>query len=281
MCVCACVCVRVRVWVCHPPTVPLPEIAAFPNQVVGLGDSVNITCSATSPDNIVTVSLTTTANNMNDLPTPAMNMSTFSLTNVMTDRAGNYTCTAVNARGPSSLTSQLYVVGEVYSTCTNFSLGWIFVVRPWKCIFVVYPEHVIAYYPQLLFSWVNFLFCGALNHDGLSSSSSSFSSCLSYALSCVGMPGLALKSKQLKYTESDVFLWVPTGYGKSICYQTLSFLLDAKLGRTSTPLTERSVVLVISPLVSLMVNQVVHFQWRRLLVCSLSLCGPSNRFKVY
>jgi len=48
----------------------------------------------------------------------------------------------------------------------------------------------------------------------------------------------------------DVFTWFPTGYGKSICYQLLPFVFDVKLGRTNAPLIDRSVVLVIFPLVS-------------------------------
>ena len=44
-------------------------------------------------------------------------------------------------------------------------------------------------------------------------------------------------------------MWFPTGYGKFICYQLLPFLFDVKLGRTNAPLVDRSVVLVISPLV--------------------------------
>ncbi len=94
-------------------------------------------------------------------------------------------------------------------------------------------------------------------------SSSKFDSALAHALSCVGKPGLVLKVKQLEvlkclYAGSDVFLWVPTGYGKSVCFQTLPFLFDAKLGRISAPPSKCSVVLVISPLVSLMVDQVSH-----------------------
>ena len=90
---------------------------------------------------------------------------------------------------------------------------------------------------------------------------SDFSAALSYALSSVGKQDLVLKDKQLEalkhlYAGNDVFLWVPTDYGKSICFQTLPFLFDAKLGRMNSPLSQRSVVLVISPLVSLMVNQV-------------------------
>jgi len=48
----------------------------------------------------------------------------------------------------------------------------------------------------------------------------------------------------------DVFVWFSTGYGKSICYQLLPFVIDVKLGGTNAPLVDRSVVLVISPLVS-------------------------------
>ncbi len=92
-----------------------------------------------------------------------------------------------------------------------------------------------------------------------------FYSALVHTLSCVGKPDLVLKDKQLEalkylYDGSDVFLWVPTGYGKSICFQALPFLFDVKLGRVSAPPSERSVVLVISPLVSLMVNQVSLLQ---------------------
>ena len=88
-----------------------------------------------------------------------------------------------------------------------------------------------------------------------------FSSALAYALSCVGKPGLVLKDKQLealKCLYAGVYVGtVPTGYGKSqqraspSAFQTLPFLIDVKLDRTSAPLSERSVVMVISPLVSL------------------------------
>ena len=57
-----------------------------------------------------------------------------------------------------------------------------------------------------------------------------------------------------------MFAWLPTGYGKSLHYQLLLFLFDFKLGRTRAIATERSVALVISPLVSLMVDQVCGLQ---------------------
>ena len=84
-----------------------------------------------------------------------------------------------------------------------------------------------------------------------------FSSALAYKLSCVGKPGLVLKDKQLEVLKclyAGVYVGtVPTGYGKSqsksICFPDT--LIDVKLDRTSAPLSERSVVMVISPLVSL------------------------------
>ena len=47
-----------------------------------------------------------------------------------------------------------------------------------------------------------------------------------------------------------MFVWLLTGYGKSLCYQVLPFLFDHTGRRTD------SLVVVVSPLVSLMVDQV-------------------------
>ena len=60
---------------------------------------------------------------------------------------------------------------------------------------------------------------------------------------------LVLKAKQKEalfhlYNDRDVFAWFPTGYGKSICFQLIPFLLDFKLTRSTVPQVERSVVLV-------------------------------------
>ena len=58
-----------------------------------------------------------------------------------------------------------------------------------------------------------------------------------------------LKLEQLQavchiYKGRDVFLWLPTTFGKSICHEVLPFLLDCKLGKS-----ESSIVIVVSPLV--------------------------------
>ena len=60
------------------------------------------------------------------------------------------------------------------------------------------------------------------------------------------------------YDGHDVFVWLPTGYGKSLCYQALPFLMDFKKGLVD--MEKHSAVLVISPLVALMKDQVKTLQ---------------------
>ena len=89
---------------------------------------------------------------------------------------------------------------------------------------------------------------------------SKFELSLQYARSCLRLEGLEVKDKQLEaiqaiYDGKDVFLWLPTGYSKSLCYQCLPLLFDHKLSKVDLPHGKRSVCLVVSPLVSLMVDQ--------------------------
>jgi len=89
----------------------------------------------------------------------------------------------------------------------------------------------------------------------MANSSFDFDRALAYALSYMKQEGISLKDQQVEAVKllsegKDVFVWFPTGYGKSICYQLLPFVFDVKLGRTNAPLVDRSVILVISPLAS-------------------------------
>ena len=79
--------------------------------------------------------------------------------------------------------------------------------------------------------------------------------CLVYTLARVGYSSMSLKPEQKEcikciFDGKDVFVWLPTGFGKSICYEVLPFMFDKNLG------TDNSLVIVVSPLVSLMVDQI-------------------------
>ena len=81
----------------------------------------------------------------------------------------------------------------------------------------------------------------------------------------MGKDGLKVKPEQREvlkqvYQGNDVFVWLPTGFGKSLCFECLPFIFDNKFGCVTD--TTRSIVLVISPLVSFMVDQVTSLMAR-------------------
>ena len=59
---------------------------------------------------------------------------------------------------------------------------------------------------------------------------------ISYALEKIACLSVVLKSEQAAciqciYKGKDVFLWLPTGFGKSLCYEVLPFIFNDKFGK--------------------------------------------------
>ena len=86
-----------------------------------------------------------------------------------------------------------------------------------------------------------------------------FSEAMAYALGCIGKVDIMLKEEQSEVVRyvlngEDTLIWLPTGFGKSVCYKCLPFMLDFWGHMQSADI--RKLVIVISPLRSLMVDQV-------------------------
>ena len=99
---------------------------------------------------------------------------------------------------------------------------------------------------------------------------------ISYALEKVACSSVILKPKQAKcvqciYEGKDVFLWLPTGFGKSLCYELLPFVFDDKIGH------DNSVVVVVSPLISLMVDLVQSLRHRSVRAAIMSSGSKVDR----
>jgi len=55
-------------------------------------------------------------------------------------------------------------------------------------------------------------------------------------------PGMRLKPEQVPSISAvckgkdmkDVFIWLPTGFGKSVCYEMTLFVMDCKLRRVDS-----------------------------------------------
>ena len=73
-----------------------------------------------------------------------------------------------------------------------------------------------------------------------------FDRALLFALQKLGSPGMRLKPEQVASILAvckgkDVFIWLPTGFGKSVCYETtplltetIPFFMDCKLRRVDS-----------------------------------------------
>ena len=93
------------------------------------------------------------------------------------------------------------------------------------------------------------------------------------AASSIGYPALKLEQRRVlkAFVEGkDVFVSLPTGYGKSLCYALLPFVFDVK-----NKLKERtSIVMIVSPLVALMKDQAKVFTERFLKVYASVSSAP-------
>ena len=88
--------------------------------------------------------------------------------------------------------------------------------------------------------------------------SEAFTASLAHSLEMLRLPDVTLKEEQQAaikavYEGRDVFVCLPTGYGKSLCYQTLPFVIGYKQHQSAA---RNSAVIVVSPLVALMEDQV-------------------------
>jgi len=80
-----------------------------------------------------------------------------------------------------------------------------------------------------------------------------FDHALFLTLQRLGSPGMRLKPEQVASISAackgkDFFIWLLTKFGKSVCYETILFVMDCKLGRVDSKSgkysSSRSLVLV-------------------------------------
>lgn len=80
------------------------------------------------------------------------------------------------------------------------------------------------------------------------------------------------QSKALEsiYNGKDTLCLLPTGYGKSAIFQTSPFLIGQKLG------SDKTITLVISPLNSIMEDQVRKMSQKGIKACALNMEGRNG-----
>ena len=94
---------------------------------------------------------------------------------------------------------------------------------------------------------------------------SGFDMVLHYALGKLKLCNVELKEQQRVvvehiYNGNDVCSWLPTGYGKSLCYQHTPYRVDCKLEKCGEEDCGYVVIVaIVSPIVLLMIEQVKDY----------------------
>ena len=89
----------------------------------------------------------------------------------------------------------------------------------------------------------------------------------------------AIKQEQMEailsfLNKKDVFVVLPTGYGKSLCFGALPKIFDKVLRKSG------SIALIISPLVALMNDQVASFQSKGVSAVRVGDCSPDTNSRI-
>ena len=111
--------------------------------------------------------------------------------------------------------------GLVYTVCACVKSTWVFVI--FSKLFV----------KQTVNDYVNIVSCPFAPCRGRGMA-------FDDALSSLKQGDIVLKKEQreaikLLYQCKDVFLWLPTGFGKSICFQVIPFYLTTSWAESSLP----------------------------------------------
>ena len=104
-------------------------------------------------------------------------------------------------------------------------------------------------------------------------STSGLSAAIAFSLDQLGLSHVSLKEEQRSAIEAvyqghDVFVCLPTGYGKRLCYQTLPFVMDFRSRARQE--ASNSAIIVVSPLIALMEDQVGGLRKRGVKACIIS-----------
>ena len=103
--------------------------------------------------------------------------------------------------------------------------------------------------------------------------------CIQVALEQVGCSSLVLKPEQVECINNiskgkDVFLWLPTCFGKSLCYELLPFVFDYRYGKRNNVVQYRDFT---AHKLSLMVDQVISLCSRSVRAAIISSGGKVGK----